>query len=101
MGLIYCANCEGKASDQIESCPHCGHPLNGVTQNAAGGTQTVEQTSKKWKAVQLISACGVIVGVMMCVGSDEAGTVAVGKGLLASSIAGVVIGRVCAWWYHG
>ncbi|MBN1437508.1 MAG: hypothetical protein JW936_10585 [Sedimentisphaerales bacterium] len=31
MGIIYCANCEGKCSDQINNCPHCGHPINKVT----------------------------------------------------------------------
>tara|TARA_Y100000031_G_C8109641_1_gene332833 strand:- start:53 stop:541 length:489 start_codon:yes stop_codon:yes gene_type:complete len=27
MSLIYCANCEGKCSSDIENCPHCGHPI--------------------------------------------------------------------------
>lgn len=31
MGIVYCANCEGKCSDQILQCPHCGHPLGEIT----------------------------------------------------------------------
>ena len=28
MATIYCASCEGKVSEALETCPHCGHPLS-------------------------------------------------------------------------
>ena len=28
MGVFYCANCEGKVSDSLHICPHCGHPVS-------------------------------------------------------------------------
>jgi TM2 domain-containing membrane protein YozV len=33
MGIVYCAQCEGKASDILENCPHCGHPLTEKSEN--------------------------------------------------------------------
>lgn len=28
MGIIYCSNCEGKCSEALDICPHCGHPIS-------------------------------------------------------------------------
>ena len=34
MGIIYCAQCEGKVTDKLDRCPHCGNPLSAETEKA-------------------------------------------------------------------
>ncbi len=67
--------------------------------------QTIEQTGKLWKFIQLVGVLGVLVGtgmifVMLLDGCSPAvgawGTVAVLLGLPIWAI-----GRVGAWWFHG
>lgn len=38
MGIVYCVSCEGKVSEILDSCPHCGHPIS------AAGLQSQKQS---------------------------------------------------------
>ena len=39
MSIVYCAICEGKVSETLDNCPHCGHPVS------AAGLQSCKQSS--------------------------------------------------------
>jgi TM2 domain-containing membrane protein YozV len=39
MSIIYCAECEGKVTNKLDSCPHCGNPLS------AGGEKALTTLS--------------------------------------------------------
>ncbi|MFH0981679.1 MAG: hypothetical protein V2A79_09090 [Planctomycetota bacterium] len=68
--------------------------------------QTIEKTGKIWKAIQLLSACAMIIGIPMVCSSVSSGPSAsppspVGILLALLGFLGVIVGRVGAWWYHG
>ena len=48
MGIVCCAQCEGKVSDVLENCPHCGHPLTSEAQKVISVSNvSVPQPRKK------------------------------------------------------
>jgi uncharacterized membrane protein YvbJ len=59
MALVKCSECGKQVSDKASACPGCGSPIGG----AAAGTpiNTIQKTSKKLKAQQLIA--GIIFSV--------------------------------------
>jgi hypothetical protein len=71
-----------------------------ASQPAESRVQTVEQTSKTWKAITLL-------GVVLWV----AGLMGAASGSLPSSISAIeavapglvlmIVGKTCAWWFHG
>lgn len=112
MGVIYCASCEGKVSDMLDVCPHCGHPLSaaGIDKVLAAKSpppaivppevQTIEKTSKKWKGAQLISAAIAIIGLLTAFTADPA-AMAVGTTMLMLGIVMFIVFKIIAWWHHG
>ena len=48
MGLINCPECGKEVSDQAQSCPHCGYPLEKNEENVQRGVDAVG----KWNPTQ-------------------------------------------------
>jgi hypothetical protein len=88
-----CPDCGKEVSRRASACIHCGAPLA-----AEGAVSTVQQTGKKWKAMQLAGAALMIFGVVSCSAQGDAQTSA-----LALMIGFVVFvgARIGAWWNHG
>jgi RNA polymerase subunit RPABC4/transcription elongation factor Spt4 len=101
MGVQNCPDCGGMVSDQATSCPHCGRPKT-------ARPQLIEQTSKKWKAVQVIGVPLALIGIVvaMLTARGHTGleaTTGFWIGLVIACIgAGVALaGAIGAWWHHG
>ena len=65
---------------------------------------TIEQTAKKWKAIQLAGALIIIVGMGAVVGAiraQAASLIYAAAILPAIGIGVTAYGSVMAWWYHG
>ena len=91
-------------------CKHCGefldgrpsdtvlHRGNSSQQNAAPRppVQTIEQTGKGWKGMQLICGLAAIVGAFM-LGFDAS----LGFVFIVLGLGGFTIARIGAWWEHG
>lgn len=101
--LIACPECYRQISDRAGSCPHCGTPM-GATRSHYEPVHTVQQTAKKWKAMQFFSLASLCFGMLTCaVVPNEVGN----PGKIASEL--MVVGGICvyifarvgAWWHHG
>ena len=137
MALTNCAECGGSVSSAASACPHCGHPvaasapvdpLDALASAAemrrpigyatpvrgSGGrhrrVHTIEQTSKRWKAMMLAGAMlmllGAAVGVLGMVlvqqGMPAARLIAaVGVALIALGVVVYLFARGAAWWENG
>ncbi|MGB2632042.1 MAG: zinc ribbon domain-containing protein, partial [Minisyncoccales bacterium] len=66
MALIKCSECGREISDKAETCPACGSPLQ---DKKIQKPVVIEQTSKSWKVIQLISGILIIVGLFMVFGN--------------------------------
>lgn len=64
MALIKCSECGNEISDKAESCPKCGNPI--VQQrninNTGVNVHTIQETSKKFKKILLLSWILMILG---------------------------------------
>jgi len=63
-------------------------------------TQTIQQTAKKWKALQAIGAVALIIGLVAMFASAPDVTTAA----IITTSAGLIlylVGRIAAWWHHG
>lgn len=89
MAIIQCGECGGNISDAAVSCPKCGNPRP--------GTITTQQTSKKYKAAQLISIVFFGAGMVAC--SMESAGASAALWVIGVSI--YVAGRFGAWWDNG
>ena len=116
MALIKCPECSNMVSSIAAACPHCGSPVSGAAEAYASGSPltTVQQTSKKLKALTAIGAviffAGFIwLGVVYGRAHDQAfdtrdefyrairlPAVVVGVGLLWT-----IVLRIRIWWHHG
>lgn len=56
MSLIKCTECQKEISDQANTCPHCGRAVKPVL---------IEQNSKRWKKVKLVSWIVFLVSLFM------------------------------------
>lgn len=102
MALTDCPECHRQVSVAARACPHCGYPLQHSTAPIPDRTQTIEQTSKHWKAAQLIGAAALILGVVWALWSAASDGSAIGGiVLMLTGIVTYTIGRMGAWWYHG
>ncbi len=97
--IVACPDCGHEVSRQAAACPGCGRPM---------AAQTIEKTSKTFKAMQLIGYPLAVAGLLIVVASDSAwrtaGGVAAMWGGVIITIVGLVIGvlgGVLSWWYHG
>ena len=104
--LIKCVECGSDVSDKAGACPRCGAPPSGAVASpapamalAARGprVQTVEQTAKRWKSVQLVSVAFMCIGTVACVAQAQAPTAI----FWLLGFGGYVVSRVGAWWENG
>lgn len=97
MPIIECDDCGREVSSRAASCPKCGAPIS---------TVTIQQTAKKWKAVQAIGGLGLVL--------SSGGVIAGAYGppnlwqlMLPSVVFAMlflvlfIVGHVGAWWEHG
>ena len=116
MALIDCPECGKQVSSKAPTCPNCGAPIATVPvaststppRASAPEVQTIEQTSKIWKALQVF-------GVLLMLGSCAKGCGSINPppGVNASPgdetwaawwVGGfflLVFARTMAWWKHG
>jgi hypothetical protein len=91
-GYTVCPNCYRLLSDAIT------RPIQHTTPSArTPQVQTIEQTGKEWKAIQVIGGFGVVVGVI-CVMAEAA---EIGLALAVAGFLMFICGRLGAWWCHG
>jgi hypothetical protein len=97
MPLIQCPDCSASVSDKAPACPKCACPL--------GVTAPIEQTAKRWKAIQ--AADGAVLAAGACLAAAGAWywtsrpTTFAGIAVAAVGLTAYAGGRVAAWWHHG
>ena len=66
MALIECPDCSKKVSDSAPACPSCGRPIASAREAQAAGVAltTIQETSKKLKAHQLVSVLTIFIGTI-------------------------------------
>lgn len=105
MALQQCPECGGQVSSAAPACPHCGYsPARVHQQTAPQRVQTVESTSKQWKAGQAIGGIACVIGTMsFCGGASSGSGDAAAVGLLIGGLGFLLFvgSRIAAWWYHG
>jgi hypothetical protein len=102
MALIPCTACDNQISEMAAACPKCGHPTDTDSPATSDGLPparvvTVEQTSKKYKAGQLVGGAMVCASAVACTAS-EPGTSAI---LLVLGMVVYLGSRFGAWWNNG
>lgn len=98
MPLIECPDCGKQVSDAAVSCPQCGRPIAPAQAAAPQAVQTVQATSKDWKALRAIGAAMCFFGLLAIPAFDEKTPAAV------AALLGLVLylfARFGAWWNHG
>jgi DNA-directed RNA polymerase subunit RPC12/RpoP len=96
MELIPCAACEKRISQMATSCPNCGHPVVAAPP-ARPEIQTVEQTSKRFKAGQLVGAAMLLWSFVAC----SAGNYYATSWILVLGLVIWLVSRTGAWWNNG
>lgn len=69
MGIIWCAACEGKVSDKLDKCPHCGNPINakGYVESSQKQAKTVKKTHmNKTQKVLILLLILAVIGMCLC-----------------------------------
>ena len=64
--------------------------------------RTIQQTSKKWKLLQLVGVVAIIVGVVSCASSmsdPDPNMSCTGISWLIGAPA-IIVGKLGAWWHH-
>ena len=56
----------------------------------------IEQTGKKWKALQLFGGLAVVAGIITVFAVPALGAI-----LLVIGLVLIIYGRTMAWWHHG
>jgi zinc-ribbon domain len=96
MAIIKCPECGSQVSDKATACPSCAHPVGAVT--------LIEQTAKRWKAVQMYGVAGMLLGLLFvfaAIGSESFAVSMLAGLVTAAGIAIYSVGRIAAWWHHG
>lgn len=91
MALIQCPECKKEVSDEVSACPFCGKP-----RSQAKIIVTIEQTSKKWKVLTLISILTIVASVFVISEIGPTGLLLTFFGILLH-----IISRIGAWWNNG
>ena len=97
MPLIKCTECKKEISSKASSCPNCGCP-------SSDGVQTIQQTSKKWKALQFFGTLLILASILIMPFVFASDDVANPKASFVIPLVGIVfytIGRAGGWWHHG
>jgi uncharacterized membrane protein YvbJ len=103
MALIKCPECGHEVSDEALSCPNCGHPFKSINQITQQSPVIIEQTTKKWKWIKLVSAIFLIIGFFLFLSGLSTGgfeNVKTGLGLTITflSFIALLVGKFGAWW---
>ena len=109
MALQQCPECGGQVSSSAPACPHCGFSPSRAHQQMAmqqpqHRVQTVEATSKQWKAGQAIGGIACAIGTMsFCGGIGSESPDAALVGLLIGGLGFLLYlgSRIAAWWHNG
>lgn len=66
MALIKCNECNSMVSSNAEFCPKCGNPISQMknVKSTGGTTQTIQETSKKFKFLLILSWILIIFGLL-------------------------------------
>lgn len=107
MALIKCSECKQDVSGKATLCPHCGNPV--ATQpsqpiETVTRIDTVERTSKKWKAIFAISIfiCVIAAFTFMAGASNKnSNTIGLSIFIFIIGFIGVMIAKFGMWWKHG
>src|SRR5689334_11089527 len=96
MNIIKCPVCGNNVSDEAPVCPHCGQPIKPLV---------IEQTSKKWKTIKLVSWSVFLVGFFSMIGGAGNGgfqNPLTGFGLMLTFIGFIAISIASfgSWWNH-
>lgn len=97
MALIKCPDCQTDVSSFAVSCVKCARPI--LPANIKIGqhkTQTIEKTSKKYKAQLIWSSLLTIIGFCMI----YYGATKWGAGCAAIGVLWFFFTRLGAWWEH-
>jgi DNA-directed RNA polymerase subunit M/transcription elongation factor TFIIS len=98
-----CPYCSEIILTTARKCKHCGEILDAELRESR--VQTIEQTGKRWKAVQFVGAlvmlAGVICVLVACAGNLPVAVLVLGAVLATCGIVTFIIGRVGGWWFHG
>lgn len=92
MVLIQCPGCKKEVSDEVLACPFCGKPRSHTKKLVV----TIEQTSKEWKLLQLLSIFIIIAALISVHWIGPKGFL-----LCLFGIFIYIIGRLGAWWNNG
>jgi len=103
MALIKWPECGNEVSEEALSCPSCGHPLQSTDQIIQQSPVTIEQTTKKWKVIKLVSVTFIIIGLFLFFtglqdGGFENFKTGLGFTVAFLSFIGLLIGKFGAWW---
>ncbi len=105
MALIKCGECGKEISDKAPACPGCGNPIHGGGQTKEK-VVVIEQTSKTWKALQLIFGFMFWAGLFMVLShaggvyADDLEAKRVGNIFVGLGMIGWIVGSLGAWWNH-
>ena len=91
MALIQCPECKKEVSDEVSACPFCGKP-----RSQTKSIITIERTSKKWKALSLVSMLLIIASIFLISKIGPTGLTLTFWGTLL-----YFISRLGAWWNNG
>lgn len=96
MPLTKCKKCGKDISDKASACPFCGNPMTPVL---------IEQTSKQWKKVKLISWIVFLGGFFMFMSNfntDGFNSSFTWLGIVLAffGFIGIFVGKFGAWWHH-
>lgn len=105
MALIECPDCGSEVSERAPACPKCGGPIVERRNENPTGVQTIQATSKAWKAVQAVGIVLALGGVTTCAGiaqdPDASGhAVSLSSGAVMVGFIVFIVGRIGAWWNH-
>lgn len=89
MAIIECKECAAKISDAAKSCPSCGNPMARVV--------TIEQTSKRFKLLQVVAVFFLLGGVVACTGESPQGSAI----MWMIGVSLYIYSRIGAWWRNG
>ena len=104
MALVKCSECGKQVSDKASACPGCGAPISA----AGAGTpiQTMQKTSKKLKAQQLLAGVFFTFGIFAIIfngvyASHE--NTSMSTGVIIFFVIGLIwyiSVKMRIWWHH-
>lgn len=104
MALVKCSECGNEVSDKASACPGCGAPIGG----AGAGTpiQTIQKTSKRLKAQQLLAGILFSIGLIAlifngCYAAQTGSSMSpVPIIMTALGIVWYMVVKMRVWWHH-